>query len=215
MVDSCHKNAESVLNLTYFIRKDLLTHTGKISAKLAKEKADQEYDKFKERTKNDLSPVGVHFWENFEREQKLLMGGKDKNKSPSSRSSASSANWTTSPTSLCATNTLASAASRKRISIVRPFSNQLQRRTIFLDRTSLYAHGSGTRSPRRGHAFPAARAHDAHGVGMTDLFWWDFYETLMRLFPYLEKSLIINKCLLFKHIDHRHSSKMILWDFFF
>lgn len=33
-------------------RKDILTHAGKISAKLAKEKADTEYDKFKERTKN-------------------------------------------------------------------------------------------------------------------------------------------------------------------
>ena len=56
-------------------RKDILTHAGKISAKLAKEKADQEYDKFKERTKNDLSPVEIHFLENFEREQKRLMGG--------------------------------------------------------------------------------------------------------------------------------------------
>ena len=61
-------------------RKDILTHAGKISAKLAKEKADHEYDKFKERTKNDLSPVEIHFLENFEREQKRLMGGKDKNK---------------------------------------------------------------------------------------------------------------------------------------
>lgn len=61
-------------------RKDILTHAGKISAKLAKEKADQEYDKFKERTKNDLSPVEIHFLENFEREQKRLMGGKDRNK---------------------------------------------------------------------------------------------------------------------------------------
>ena len=60
-------------------RKDILTHAGKISAKLAKEKADQEYDKFKERTKNDLSPVEIHFLENFEREQKRLLGGKDKN----------------------------------------------------------------------------------------------------------------------------------------
>ncbi|MEE1385349.1 MAG: virulence RhuM family protein, partial [Prevotella sp.] len=33
-------------------RKDILTHAGKISAKLEKEKADQEYDRFKERTKN-------------------------------------------------------------------------------------------------------------------------------------------------------------------
>ncbi len=63
-------------------RKDILTHAGKISAKLAKEKADQEYDKFKERTKNNLSPVEIHFLENFEREQKRLMRekGKDKNK---------------------------------------------------------------------------------------------------------------------------------------
>ena len=61
-------------------RKDILTHAGKISAKLAKEKADHEYDKFKERTKNNLSPVEIHFLENFEREQKRLMGGKDKNK---------------------------------------------------------------------------------------------------------------------------------------
>ena len=55
-------------------RKDILTHAGKISAKLAKEKADQEYDKFKVRTKNNLSPVEIHFLENFEREQKRLLG---------------------------------------------------------------------------------------------------------------------------------------------
>ena len=55
-------------------RKDILTHAGKISAKLAKEKADQQYDKFKERTKNNLSPVEIHFLENFEREQKRLLG---------------------------------------------------------------------------------------------------------------------------------------------
>lgn len=57
-------------------RKDILTHAGKISAKLAKEKADQEYDKFKERTKNNLSPVEIHFLENFEREQKKLLRDK-------------------------------------------------------------------------------------------------------------------------------------------
>lgn len=61
-------------------RKDILTHAGKISAKLAKEKADLEYNKFKERTKNNLSPVEIHFLENFEREQKKLMGGKNRNK---------------------------------------------------------------------------------------------------------------------------------------
>lgn len=63
-------------------RKDILTHAGKISAKLAKEKADQEYDKFKERTKNNLSPVEIHFLENFEREQKRLMGGDKKEGKP-------------------------------------------------------------------------------------------------------------------------------------
>ena len=59
-------------------RKDILTHAGKISAKLAKEKADTEYDKFKERTKNDLSPVEIHFIENFERERKRLSDDSDK-----------------------------------------------------------------------------------------------------------------------------------------
>lgn len=60
-------------------RKDILTHAGKISAKLAKEKADMEYDKFKERTQNDLSPVEIHFLENFEREQKRIQGGNKDN----------------------------------------------------------------------------------------------------------------------------------------
>ena len=59
-------------------RKDILTHAGKISAKLAKEKADAEYDKFKERIKNELSPVEIHFLERFEQEQKRLLGGAGK-----------------------------------------------------------------------------------------------------------------------------------------
>ena len=59
-------------------RKDILTHAGKISAKLAKKKADTEFDKFKERTKNDLSPVEIHFLENFERERKRLSDDSDK-----------------------------------------------------------------------------------------------------------------------------------------
>ena len=63
-------------------RKNILTHAGKISAKLAKEKADQQYDKFKERTKNNLSPVEIHFLKNFEREQKRLMGGNKKEGKP-------------------------------------------------------------------------------------------------------------------------------------
>lgn len=57
-------------------RKDILTHAGKVSAKLAKEKADNEYDKFKERTQNNLSAVEIHFLENFEREQKRLLRDK-------------------------------------------------------------------------------------------------------------------------------------------
>ena len=57
-------------------RKDILTHVGKITAKLAKEKADNEYDKFKERTQNNLSAVEIHFLENFEREQKRLLRDK-------------------------------------------------------------------------------------------------------------------------------------------
>lgn len=57
-------------------RKDILTHAGKVSAKLAKEKADNEYDKFKERTLNNLSAVEIHFLENFEREQKRLLRDK-------------------------------------------------------------------------------------------------------------------------------------------
>lgn len=57
--------------------RELLTHAGSISAKLAKEKADAEYDKFKERTQNELTPVEIHFIENFEREQKRI---KDDNK---------------------------------------------------------------------------------------------------------------------------------------
>ena len=57
-------------------RKDILTHAGKVSAKLAKEKAGNEYDKFKERTQNNLSAVEIHFLENFEREQKRLLRDK-------------------------------------------------------------------------------------------------------------------------------------------
>ena len=52
--------------------KELLTHAEKISAELAKQKANTEYDKFKERTVYSLSPVEIHFLENFEKEQKKL-----------------------------------------------------------------------------------------------------------------------------------------------
>lgn len=52
--------------------KELLTHAGVISAEVAKLKADTEYDKFKERTRNCLSAVEIHFIENFEKERKKL-----------------------------------------------------------------------------------------------------------------------------------------------
>ncbi|WP_099290944.1 virulence RhuM family protein [Butyricimonas sp. Marseille-P3923] len=52
--------------------KELLTHAGSISAEIAKLKADTEYDKFKQRTDTQLSPVEIHFIENFERERKNL-----------------------------------------------------------------------------------------------------------------------------------------------
>ena len=52
--------------------KELLTHAGVISAEVAKLKADTEYDRFKERTRNCLSAVEIHFIENFEKERKKL-----------------------------------------------------------------------------------------------------------------------------------------------
>ena len=52
--------------------RELLTHAGKISAELAKQKADNEYDKFKERSKLMLTPVEMHFIDQFEAEQKRL-----------------------------------------------------------------------------------------------------------------------------------------------
>ena len=54
--------------------KELLSHAGSVSAEMAKIKADSEYDRFKERTQYQFSPVELHFIENFEREQKKLKG---------------------------------------------------------------------------------------------------------------------------------------------
>ena len=56
--------------------KELLNHTGRVSAEVAKLKANEEYDKFCERTQYQLSPVEIHFLEAFEAEQKKLRGGK-------------------------------------------------------------------------------------------------------------------------------------------
>ena len=52
--------------------KELLTHAGSVSAEVAKLKAVEEYDKFRERTQYQLSPVEIQFLEAFEAEQKRL-----------------------------------------------------------------------------------------------------------------------------------------------
>lgn len=52
--------------------RELLTHAGKISTEIAQLKANSEYDKFKERTKYQLSPVELDFIESFEQTQKKL-----------------------------------------------------------------------------------------------------------------------------------------------
>lgn len=54
--------------------KELLTHAGTASAEVAKLKTDTEYDRFRERTQYQLSPVKIHFLEAFEAEQKKLKG---------------------------------------------------------------------------------------------------------------------------------------------
>lgn len=52
--------------------KALLNHAGKITAEVAKAKADSEYKKFSKRTALQLSPVEKDFLDNFEQLQKNL-----------------------------------------------------------------------------------------------------------------------------------------------
>ena len=56
--------------------KELLNHAGSVSAEVAKLKANEEYDKFRERAQYQLSPVEIHFLEVFEAEQKRLRAKK-------------------------------------------------------------------------------------------------------------------------------------------
>lgn len=56
--------------------KDLLNHAGSVSAEVAKIKANEEYDKFRDRTQYQLSSVEIHFLEAFEAEQKRLRAKK-------------------------------------------------------------------------------------------------------------------------------------------
>jgi Virulence protein len=58
-------------------QKELLSHSGKISAEVAHLKANVEYDKYQERTQNQLSPVELHFIESFEKERKKLNNKKN------------------------------------------------------------------------------------------------------------------------------------------
>jgi hypothetical protein len=51
---------------------EILTHAGKISHKMAKEKAELEYEKYKGKTKNELSPVEKHFLETIEKTEKKV-----------------------------------------------------------------------------------------------------------------------------------------------
>lgn len=56
--------------------KELLNHAGSVSAEVAKLKANEEYDKFRDRTQYQLSPVEIHFLEAFEAERKRLAAKK-------------------------------------------------------------------------------------------------------------------------------------------
>ena len=56
--------------------KELRNHAGSVSAEVAKLKANEEYDKFRESTPYQLSPVEIHFLEAFEAERKRLGGKK-------------------------------------------------------------------------------------------------------------------------------------------
>ena len=76
---TCLKMQDWIKKLDDFLTlsgKELLTHAGSVSAEVAKLKADTEYEKFRERTQDQLSPVEIHFIEAFEAEQKRLQRGR-------------------------------------------------------------------------------------------------------------------------------------------
>ena len=54
--------------------KMLFSAHGHTAAEVIYERADAEYAKFRERTKYELSPVEIHFIDQFEAEQKKLKG---------------------------------------------------------------------------------------------------------------------------------------------
>ena len=64
-----------VQKLDDFLRlsnRELLTHAGKISAEVARKKADSEHKKFQSRAQYSLSPVEIHFIDQFLEQQKAL-----------------------------------------------------------------------------------------------------------------------------------------------
>ena len=64
-----------VQKLDDFLRlsnRELLTHAGKISAEVARKKADSEHEKFQSRAQYSLSPVEIHFIDQFLEQQKTL-----------------------------------------------------------------------------------------------------------------------------------------------
>ena len=52
--------------------KDILQHAGSISHQQAMDKAHQEYEKFKEQHKNDLSTAELHFIHEIEKTVKIV-----------------------------------------------------------------------------------------------------------------------------------------------
>jgi len=72
--------ADWVSKLDEFLKmsdSEILTHAGKISHQQASQKAIEEYEKYKERTKNELSEVEKHFLKSIDKTAKMLKGKKD------------------------------------------------------------------------------------------------------------------------------------------
>ncbi|MFX0561163.1 RhuM family protein [Tepidibacillus infernus] len=73
--------ADWVSKLDEFLKmsdSEILTHVGKISHQQATQKAIEEYEKYTERTKNELSEVEKHFLESIDKTAKKLKGKKGK-----------------------------------------------------------------------------------------------------------------------------------------
>jgi hypothetical protein len=71
--------ADWVKKLDEFLKmsdNEILTHAGRISHQQATQKAIEEYEKYKERTKNELSAVEKHFLESIDKTAKMLTGKK-------------------------------------------------------------------------------------------------------------------------------------------